>query len=217
MRCKYCHNPETWDFNKASTVMSVDDLYKKSIRYKNYWTKRGKANGGVTVSGGEPLFQIDFVTEYFAKLKKAGVHTTLDTSGVIFSDKEPFITKFNKLMKVTDLFMLDIKQTDTDKHIALTGKSNKPILDMARYLSDNGKDMWIRRVLVPGLTDDEKELDNLYKFISSLKTVRRTEILPYHTLGLFKWENIKVDYPLKGVPVPTDEQVKKAQQILHII
>lgn len=216
MRCKYCHNPETWSFDDAKFTVSAKDAFNKAYKYKNYWRKNGKPNGGITVSGGEPLLQIDFVTEFFKLAKEKGVHTTLDSSGSAFTREEPFFSKFNELMKYTDLVMLDLKQTDTEKHKELTGRTNENILDMAKYLSDIGKDMWIRRVLVPNLTNDDNELNNLYSFISSLKTVKKVEILPYHTLGIFKWENLGINYPLEGYKPPTKEEVEKAEKILHI-
>lgn len=216
MRCKYCHNPETWSFDNAKFTVSAKDAFNKAYKYKNYWRKNGKPNGGITVSGGEPLLQIDFVIEFFKLAKEKGVHTTLDSSGSAFTRKEPFFSKFNELMKYTDLVMLDLKQTDTEKHKELTGRTNENILDMAKYLSDIGKDMWIRRVLVPNLTNDDNELNNLYNFISSLKTVKKVEILPYHTLGIFKWENLGIKYPLEGYKPPTKEEVEKAEKILHI-
>lgn len=211
MRCKYCHNPETWTCD-AGEEWTAEDLFRKVIRYKNYWGK----DGGITVSGGEALLQIDFVTEFFRLAKEKGVHTTLDTSGNPFKMEPEYLEKFDKLMEVTDLFMLDIKEIDDEKHKKLTGFTNKNILELAKYLSDNGKEMWIRHVLVPGLTDDEEGLRELNDFIKSLKTVSRVEILPYHTLGLFKWENLGIKYPLEGVPTPTKEEVKKAEEILGI-
>ena len=119
-------------------------------------------------------------------------------------------------MSLTDLFMLDLKQFDSKLHVELTGKDNANILDMARYLSDNGKEMWIRHVLVPGVTDDENDLRKMSDFIASLKTVSRVEILPYHTLGVSKWQQLGIPYPLEGVPTPTDEQVKRAEDILNV-
>ena len=190
MRCKYCHNPETWDPAAEKMSLSPQQMFDKAYRYRNYWTKKGQPNGGITVSGGEPLLQIDFVTEFFSK--------------------------FQKLMEVTDLVMLDLKQTDSEKHKELTGRDNANILDMARYLSEIGKPMWIRRVLVPGLTDDPAELQQLKDFIDSLSSVEKVEILPYHTLGLFKWQILGIEYPLEGVPVPTPEQVQQAETILGI-
>lgn len=211
MRCKYCHNPETWTCS-AGEEWTPEDLFKKVYRYKNYWGQ----DGGITVSGGEALLQMEFVTEFFKLAKEKGVHTTIDTSGNPFNMEADYIEKFDKLMEVTDLFLLDIKEMDEEKHKALTGHTNKNILEMARYLSDHGKEMWIRHVLVPGLTDDEAGLTALKGFIDELKTVSRVEILPYHTLGLFKWENLGIDYPLDGVKTPTDEEVKRAEDILGI-
>ena len=214
LRCQFCHNPDTWNMTdkNGATWRSADELLAQALRYRTYW----KNGGGITVSGGEPLLQIDFVTEFFKYAKEKGVHTTLDSSGSAFTREEPFFSKFNELMKYTDLVMLDLKQTDTEKHKELTGRTNENILDMAKYLSDIGKDMWIRRVLVPNLTNDDKELNNLYDFISSLKTVKKVEILPYHTLGIFKWENLGIKYPLEGYKPPTKEEVEKAEKILHI-
>lgn len=211
MRCKYCHNPETWDM-KGGEVYTAKQLFEKAYRYKNYW----KDNGGITVSGGEPLLQIDFVTEFFKCAKEKGVHTTLDTSGNPFTMEEPFISKFDKLMEVTDLIMLDIKEMDEVKHKELSGWTNSNIIEMAKHMSDLGKDMWIRHVLVPELTDGEKELIMLKDLLNELKTVKRVEILPYHTLGLFKWDNLKIEYPLQGVRTPTDEEVKRAEEILEV-
>ena len=187
-------------------------MLNKALRYKNYWKK----NGGITVSGGEALLQIDFVTELFRLAKEKGVNTCLDTSGNPFTRQEPFFGKFQKLMEVTDLFMLDIKHMDPAGHRELTGCDNANILDMACFLSDNGKAMWIRHVLVPGITDDEKQLTSLRKFIDTLKTVERVEILPYHTLGVFKWKELGIPYQLEGVEPPTEEQVKRAKELLGI-
>ena len=221
MRCKYCHNPETWSLNGGEEI-SAEDAFKKVMRYKNYWGSnfdkaKGRITGGITISGGEALLQIDFVTEVFRLAKEQGVHTTLDTSGNPFTFEEPFKSKFDKLMEVTDLFMLDIKEIEDDKHKELTKWTNINILEMAKYLSDNGKEMWIRHVLVPGITDDEEGLKKLKSFVDDLKTVSKVEILPYHTLGLEKWKNLKIDYRLEGVKTPTKEEVKKAEELLGIV
>ena len=212
MRCRYCHNPDTWNVNSGDKY-TPKQLFDKAYRYHKYW----KDNGGLTVSGGEPLLQIDFVTEFFRIAKQHGVHTTLDTSGQPFSLEENRLSKFKELMKYTDLVILDLKEPDSEKHIKLTGQKNENIFQMAQWLSDNGKDMWIRHVLVPELTDDEEGLKYLDRFISGLKTVKRVEILPYHTLGLSKWQALGLDYSLEGVRTPTDEEVIKAEDLLHII
>ena len=211
MRCQFCHNPDTWT-TKDADWQTADEVLKKALRYKNYWGEKG----GITVSGGEPLLQIDFLIELFRKAKKNGVHTTLDTSGNPFTREEPYFSKFNELMKYTDLFMLDIKHIDDEEHKKLTGQTNKNILDMAQYLSKNGKKMWIRHVLIPGDNSQDKYLIEMREFIQTLKTVERVEILPYHTLGVFKWEQLGIDYPLKGVNPPTQEEVKHAEELLGI-
>lgn len=216
MRCKYCHNPETWS-GQGGQEWSPEDLFKHVYRYKSYWHKKGQPNGGITVSGGEPLLQMPFVTEFFRLAKAKGVNTTLDTAGNPFTLKEPFISQFKELMKVTDLVMLDLKEIDEEKHKELTGYTNQNILEMAKFLSDNGTDMWIRHVLVPGLTDDPEGLKRTREFIDSLKTVKRVEVLPYHILGKFKWEKLGIAYPLEGVRTPTEEEVKTAEELLGIV
>ena len=210
MRCQFCHNPDTWEM-KGGEIKTADELISQALRYKTYWKK----GGGITVSGGEPLLQLDFLIEFFTKAKAKGIHTTLDTSGNPFTRKEPFFSKFNELMKVTDLVMLDIKQINDKEHKILTGCTNVNILDMARYLSEINKPMWIRHVLVPGGSDNDEQLKKLDEFIKTLKNVDRVEVLPYHTLGTFKWEELGIDYPLKGVEPPTKERIENANNLLH--
>ena len=209
MRCQYCHNPDTWA-KDGGELMTPEEVLKKALRYKTYW----KEKGGITVSGGEALLQIDFVTELFRLAKEKGVNTCLDTSGNPFSLEEPFKSKFDELMKYTDLFMLDIKHMDDAAHRKLTGQTNQNILEMAAYLSDHGKAMWIRHVLVPGITTAEDELYRLRSFLDTLKTVERVEVLPYHTLGVFKWKELGIPYQLEGVDPPTKEQIDRAKEIL---
>ena len=203
MRCKYCHNPETWNLS-GGEEWTAENLYNHAKRYKTYW----RNNGGITVSGGEPLLQKEFVTELFTLAQKDGIHTALDTSGQPFSESEDF----EKLMSVTDLVILDLKEWNSEKHKALTGFGNENILAFARWLSDNHKKIWIRHVLVPELTDDS--LKEMHDFISSLKTVEKVEILPYHTFGLAKWEKLGIAYPLENAKIPTAEQIKNAEDIL---
>ena len=212
MRCKYCHNPETWNM-QCGQEQSAAEAFGKAYRYRNYW----KNNGGVTVSGGEPLLQIDFVTEFFSLAKEKGIHTTLDTSGNPFNPQDTvFMEKFHRLMDKTDLVMLDIKEMDAEKHRDLTGHTNTNILTMADWLSEHDKPMWIRHVLVPGLTDDDRGLSALREKLNHWKNVEKVEILPYHTLGLFKWEKLGIDYPLEGVAAPDEEAVHHAEDILGI-
>ena len=212
MRCQFCHNPDTWKMGEGQQY-TPSQLLKQALRYKNYWGNKG----GITVSGGEPLLQIDFLTELFRQAKAAGVHTTLDTSANPYTEKEPFYSKWLELMKYTDLVLLDIKQIDEEEHIKLTGQSNKNILAMARKLSDMGKPMWIRHVLVPGGSDKDEYLHRLADFIHTLKTVERVEVLPYHTLGVFKWEQLGIPYPLEGVRPPSEERINNAREILGAI
>lgn len=210
LRCQFCHNPETWA--SVGEEWEAEELFAKAIRYKDYW----KSTGGVTVSGGEPLLQIDFLTELLSLFKKQNVHTAIDTAGQPFSDDEAWMASFKKLMDVTDLVILDLKEIDDEKHVKLTGRTNANILKMAQWLSDNGKPMWIRHVLVPGITDDEESLRRTAEFIAGLKTVEKVEVLPYHTLGLFKWEKLGIAYPLEGVRTPTEEEKARAEEILGI-
>lgn len=210
MRCQFCHNPDTWDMKKG-TLYTTDELLEKAMKYRSYW----KNDGGITVSGGEPLLQIDFLTELFRKAKANGIHTTLDTSGNPFTREEPFFSKFNELMKYTDLVMVDIKHIDDEQHKILTGCTNKNILDLARYLSDIKKPVWIRHVLVPERSDYDEYLIKLDEFIQSLDNVQKVEVLPYHTLGAYKWDELGYEYKLKGIDPPSVERVENANKLLH--
>lgn len=214
MRCQYCHNPDTWHMNTGKE-MDADELLNQALRYKEYWGPKG----GITVSGGEPLLQIDFLTELFAKAKEKGIHTTVDTSGNPYTKSEPWHSKFLELMKVTDLVMLDLKHIDNDKHKALTGQPNTNILEMAQELSDMGKPMWIRHVLVPERTDYDEDLNKLSEFIKTLNTVERVEVLPYHTLGIHKWETLGIENILEndGIKTPTKDRVENAKKILGAV
>ena len=192
MRCQYCHNVDTWN-PETDNLQTADELLDKAERFRSYWGKQG----GITVSGGEALLQIDFLTELFTLAKEKGIHTTLDTSANPFDpDSAEFMEKFEKLMEVTDLVMLDIKEMDPEKHKALTGQTNENILALADWLNEHGKPMWIRHVLVPELTDDEAGLQALREKLDRWSNVERVEILPYHTLGLFKWQNLGIDLSL---------------------
>ena len=214
MRCKYCHNPDTWakcGENDGAKLMTPQEVLKTAMRYKAYW----KQTGGITVSGGEALLQIDFVTELFKLAKEKGVNTCLDTSGNPFTKEEPFFGKFNELMKYTDLLLLDIKLIDDKAHRELTGCTNENILDLARYLDEIGKPVWIRHVLVPERSDYDEYLIRLDEFLHSLHNVQRVEVLPYHTLGVFKWETLGIPYKLEGINPPTKERVENANKLLH--
>ena len=211
MRCQFCHNPDTWNMN-SGTLYTADELIDKAWKYRTYWGSKG----GITVSGGEPLLQIDFLLELFQKAKERGINTTLDTCGNPFTREEPFFGQLEQLMTNTDVLLFDLKHIDPEKHKALTGKTNENILDMARYLSDINKPIWIRHVLVPGINSDEESLTKLHEFISTLNNVYRIDVLPYHTLGVFKWEQLGIKYGLEGVPTPTKEEVELARKILCV-
>lgn len=245
MRCRYCHNPDTWKLVNAAAAseqqisenaaqahantvqntasdnaapssvcnykeMTPSALIRQALRYKRYWGKEG----GITVSGGEPLLQIDFMNELFRLAKENGVGTVLDTAGQPFTRENPFFSKLTDLMENTDLVMLDLKHIDPEKHRALTGHSNENILAFARYLNEIGKPMWIRHVLVPGVTDDNENLHGIRAFLDTLSNVKKVEVLPYHTLGIYKWESLGIPYTLKDVDPPTAETVKRAEEIL---
>lgn len=211
MRCRYCHNVDTWDAgSKNAQNMDADELLDKAERYRSYWGK----DGGITVSGGEALLQLDFMTELFTKAAKRGINTCLDTAAQPFTREEPFFHKFEELMKYTDLVLLDIKHIDENEHIKLTGHSNQNILDCAHYLSDIGKPIWIRHVLVPGITDDDEYLIRTRKFIDTLQNVKRIDILPYHSLGAYKWKELEIPYTLDDTQPPTLERIENARKIL---
>ena len=211
MRCQYCHNPDTWD-RAGGNLRSVDDVLSQALRYRSYWGEKG----GITVSGGEALLQIQPLTELFHKAKDLGINTCLDTSAQPFSRKDGRFSAFEALMKYTDLVLLDIKHIDNDAHKRLTGWENENILDCARYLSDIHKPVWIRHVLVPGINDDDESLHRLRSFIDTLSNVERVEVLPYHDLGVYKWEQLGIPYKLTDVKPPTEESVLHARKILTV-
>ncbi len=209
MRCLYCHNPDSWKMGVGEEI-ETDELLDRAERFRPYWG----SEGGITVSGGEALVQIDFLLELFTKAKQRGITTCLDTSAQPFRRSQPFFDKFERLMSVTDTVLLDIKHIRDEEHRRLTGHSNGNILDCARYLSERGVPVWIRHVLVPGITDDEVFLRELADFLGTLRNVKRVDVLPYHTLGTFKYERLGIDYPLSGVSAPSAESLRKAQEIL---
>ena len=209
MRCKYCHNADTWNTDGAE-LLDADTLLDKAERYRAYWRKKG----GITVSGGEPLLQIDFLLELFRKANERNIHTVLDTAAQPFTMNNPFFEKFQELMQYTNLVLLDIKHIDSDKHKELTGFYNDNILYAAKYLSDINKPVWIRHVLVPTITDDDYYLRKTREFIDTLGNVEKVEVLPYHTLGANKWKKLGLEYPLKDIEAPTEERINNAKQIL---
>ena len=210
MRCKYCHNPDTWEPDNYSKTSSVEDILNDYERYIPFLK-----NGGITVSGGEPMMQLDFVTELFREAKNRNIHTCLDTSGVTFNPhNEENVVKTNELIKYTDLVMLDIKHIDPIEHIELTKQKNDNILEFAKHLSKINKDTWIRHVVVPGITLNEEFLYKLGEFIGTLTSVKALDILPYHTMGEVKYESLEIPYPLKGTEGATKEQAIHAREII---
>ena len=191
--------------------VTADEILKRALRFKPYWGK----DGGITISGGEPLLQIDFVIELFKKAKELGINTCIDTAGNPFTKEEPFFSKFEELMKYTDLLLLDLKEINPTRHKDLTGFDNSNIIEMAKYLSEINKPVWIRHVLVPEHSDFDEDLDALGDFIDTLSNVDRVEILPYHTLGKFKWENLGIPYTLESISPPSAERIENAKQRIH--
>lgn len=212
LRCLYCHNPDTWQINASSREVTVDEMVEEILTYKSYFDASG---GGVTVSGGEPLLQMPFLTALFKALKAHGIHTCIDTSAGCANDTVAFNRHFDELLKYTDLLLLDIKHINNEQHISLTGKPNIHILNVARKLSKLKQPIWIRHVLVPGYTDSPSDLEELGTFINTLDNVERFEILPYHQLGVHKWEAMNIAYQLTDVEPPTDEDVKIAYQTVN--
>ena len=264
MRCRYCHNADTWD-TKGGALMSADELLGKAERYSAYWGKIG----GITVSGGEPLVRNELVGHYrkagdrdkafahaeralalvdelelagsvsagttyvnaatansafgehqralelFEKAKQRKINTCIDTAGQPFRRTEPFFSKFGRLCELTDLFLVDIKHIDPAEHKALTGAGNENILDMLRFLSDIGKPVWIRHVLVPGITDNDRYLRQTRAFLETLTNIQRAEVLPYHSMGAYKWEKLGLDYTLTDTQPPSAERIQNAKEILN--
>ncbi|AUN15582.1 MAG: pyruvate formate-lyase-activating protein [Paraclostridium sordellii] len=204
LRCKYCHNRDTWDV-KGGTEYTVDEIITEINKYSSYMKFSG---GGLTVSGGEATLQPEFLKELFKKAKENNIHTCLDTSGFVDIDT------IDPILDYTDLVLLDLKHMVPDKCKDLVGVSIEKTLKLAKHLSDRNIPVWIRHVLVPGVTDDRENLELMGKFISTLNNVDRVEILPYHTLGVHKWENMGFEYELKGVPDATKEDVQKAAKVL---
>ena len=211
MRCAYCHNPDTWEMN-AGTVMETSEIIEQYERNKSFYK-----GGGITVTGGEPLMQVDFLIELFTLAKQKGIHTCIDSSGIAYNKKNTeWIAKLDRLMTMTDLVMLDIKHIDPEKHKELTGQPNDGILAFAEYLSDKKIDTWIRHVVVPGITDDDKYLYQLGHFIGGLSSLRALDVLPYHTMGKVKYEKLGMKYKLDGVPaMDKDKVIEKKEVILN--
>lgn len=207
MRCAYCHNPDTWELS-GGTLRSTDEILEEYQSYKEFL--RG---GGITVTGGEPLMQLEFITDLFSKAKNIGIHTCLDTSGITFTSNQK--EKYQKLLEVTDLVMLDLKQINEIKHRKLTGQSNEAILSFASFVSEKKKELWIRYVAVPGLTDQEEDLIQLGEFLATLSSLKALDVLPYHTMGVDKYQRLGITYPLDGVePMSKERAIQVRNTIL---
>ena len=209
MRCKYCHNPDTWKPNTGN-LRSADSLLRDYDRNRTFYTR-----GGITVTGGEPLLQVDFLLELFTKAKHKGIHTCLDTSGITYRPGESdYNRKLDQLMAVTDLVMLDLKHSDPEGHRELTGHSNENILAFARYLAAKKVPVWIRHVVVPGITDGEMHLARLGRILAELPNIKALDVLPYHTMGVNKYKELGLSYPLEGLPPMSKQDAAKARAII---
>ena len=209
LRCLYCHNPDTWEKGKAEKK-SVNDILREYDKNRNFYKR-----GGITVTGGEPLLQLDFVTELFRKAKEQDIHTCLDTSGITFNKENEGIKEgFDELMKYTDLVMLDIKHIDPEKHKALTGSDNRNVLSFADYLSEKGIPLWVRHVVVKGYTDDKEDLKRLGRHLAHLKNLKALDVLPYHTMGKNKYKELGLSYPLEGLEALTMQEAVKAKSYI---
>ncbi|WP_368993776.1 pyruvate formate-lyase-activating protein [Caldifermentibacillus hisashii] len=211
LRCQYCHNADTWKIGNGKE-MTVQEIMDDVLSYLPFFEASG---GGITVSGGEPLLQMDFLIELFKECKKHGIHTTIDSSGGPFNRRPNFMEKLDELLQYTDLILLDLKHIDSEKHKFITGMTNEHILDFAQYLSEKNIPVWIRHVLVPTLSDFDEDLLRLADFIKTLNNVEKIEVLPYHKLGVYKWESLGLEYKLKDVEPPSQERVENAKRILN--
>ena len=209
MRCLYCHNPDTWEISKGQDY-TTDEILNRFFRNREFYV-----TGGITATGGEPMGQTEFLTELFEKAKEKDVHTCLDTNGIYFNpDDKDRMKQIDRLLKVTDLVMLDIKHIDTDEHKRLTGFGNERVLAFAKYLNEKNVKMRIRHVIVPGYTDKKEELEALGKFLKGFTNIEKVETLPYHTLGKVKYEKLGIDYPLGDTEQLTRKDADEALQII---
>lgn len=212
LRCKYCHNPDTWSLGNAnnSKIKTSEEILEDFAKYKNFLK-----SGGLTVTGGEPLMQIDFVIDLFSKAKAEGIHTCLDTSGITFNKKnETIIKKFDALIEVTDLVLLDIKHIDVKEHIKITKQPNSNVFDFLKYLDEHNKNVWVRHVVVPNLTLDDKALYNLGLFLGNFSNIRALDVLPYHNMAIEKYKELNIEYPLMDTPIPTAQEMAYAKELI---
>lgn len=210
MRCAYCHNPDTWEMN-AGTEMEpayIIEQYERNISFYK--------DGGITVTGGEPLMQVDFLIDLFTLAKEKNIHTCIDTSGIAYkkTSTPEWLSKLDHLMTLTDLVMLDIKHIDPEKHKELTSQPNDGILAFLAYLDEKKIDVWLRHVVVPTITDDDKYLFELGYFIGQFSNIKALDVLPYHTMGEPKYEKLGIEYKLKGIPAMDKDKVIEKKQVI---
>lgn len=211
MRCQFCHNPDTWNTGVGDEV-TADQVLADAEKYKAFWGQQG----GITTSGGEALLQIDFLIDLFKKAKAKGIRTCLDTCGQPFTRQRPWFDKFEELMRYTDISLVDIKQINVREHKRLTGWRNENIFDMLQYMLTHHKHVWIRHVLVPQRTDYDYQLIQIGNYIKTIAPiVDKVEVLPYHTMGVNKYTELGIKYPLAGIEPPSLARVKNAEKLLH--
>lgn len=210
MRCAYCHNPDTWEIGKGREI-TVQEILEEFEKNRPFYK-----NGGITVTGGEPLLQVDFLIELFKNAKMRNIHTCIDTSGITYdSNNKSYISKLDELVSLCDLVMLDIKHIDSNAHIKLTGKDNKNILSFAKYLEEKNIPLWVRHVVIPGITDNSADLVKLGEFIGNLKNLKALDVLPYHTMGINKYKELGIPYPLEGIAPVSSKGASNAKA--HIL
>lgn len=211
LRCKYCHNPDTWHLSDAPITLTAEQTLEKMLRNLPFYR-----TGGITATGGEPLLQIDFLTELFTEAKRHNIHTCLDTSGATFNKEDgERMAKFDKLLSVCDLVMLDIKHTSKTAHKELCSGELDTTLDFLSYLAESNKDTYIRHVIIPGITYEEGSLKSLGKMLRGFDNIKKIEILPYHKLGLTKYDALGIDYPLRGTEALNADDAAKALAIVE--
>ena len=204
LRCKFCHNPDTWNISDEKIRERAVETFEKVKKYKGYFGKKG-----LTVTGGEPFLQADFILELFKLCKEDGINTVVDTSGYIFNEK------VKEVLEYTDLVLLDIKAIDEKVYKELTGVELENTLKFAQYLKEKGKRVWIRHVIVPGITDNDELLNRLAEYVSNLDNVEKVELLPYHKLGEFKYKELGMKYVLEGVEELSKERLENAVSIFQ--
>ena len=211
LRCIYCHNPDTWEIGKGEEI-TPEEVLQEFNKNRSFYSK-----GGITVTGGEPLLQVDFLTELFKKAKEENIHTCIDTSGITYNTDNPaYIRKLDELMEYTDLVMLDIKHIDPESHRKITSKDNKKVLDFAKYLETKKIPLWVRHIIIEGYTDKKEDLIKLGEFIGRLKNLKALDVLPYHTMGVNKYKEMGIPYALEGMEaLPVKKAIEAKKYILE--